>query len=100
MSFFYAGLAGAGLWALTSHGYNMQQQLQQPLENASQKTSEKEPFQGAWEDVSKQFGSTGMLRQRFVSVTEDTDVLGATIYIVDYGSGARTVQYQDPRELL
>jgi hypothetical protein len=32
-------------------------------------------------------------------VQEDVDELGATIFLVDYGSGAKTVQYIDPRIL-
>ncbi len=99
MSWFYPALAGGGLWALGAHGYSLQQQAQQPVENASQNPQVKEPFRGAWQDISKQWGSQQEMRQRFVSVQEDTDVLGSQIFYVDYGDGARTVQYHDPRIL-
>jgi len=98
MSWFYPALAGSSLWLLGSYGYGLKQEAEQPIENASQNPKIKEPFRGAWEDVSKQFGAP--TRQRFVSVEETTDVLGATIFLVDYGNGARTVQYHDPRILL
>jgi len=90
--------AGAALWYGLAHSYNLKQRASVPIENHSQRSDVKEPFQGAWGSI-KQYCNTDT-RGRFVSVQEDFDVNGAKIFLVDYGNGARTIQYHDPRVLL
>lgn len=38
-------------------------------------------------------------RLRFVAVKEITDVNGARVFLVDYGTGGKVLQYHDPRVL-
>lgn len=58
---------------------------------------QKPPYQGVWEPFSKM--SQAPTRGRFKKVREATDVLGARVFLVDYGTGAQTLQYHDPREV-
>lgn len=96
MSLLLPALAATGVWLLGARSYDLKQRANVPLENASQESDVKEPFQGAWGHI-RNFGIFTPTRGRFRSVTEDYDVNGAKIFLVDYGNGQRVVQYQDPR---
>jgi hypothetical protein len=98
MAYWAATAVGSAFWLLAAKSIDMRARANEPEENKSQQSDEKEPFQGAWEPVKQYWNST--TRWRFNKVVEDTDVQGAKIYIVDYGNGARTIQYHDPRLLL
>lgn len=54
-----------------------------------------EPHQGKYLDPKKQWGA--QTRHRFVSMQEMTDVNGARVFLVDYGTGGKVYQYADPR---
>ena len=58
----------------------------------------KPPFRGEWDAIRNWWHTD--TRGRFLSVTEDRDVNGAQIFLVDKGNGAKVVQYSDPREQL
>jgi hypothetical protein len=93
--FFPLAAASAGAWLFTAQAYNYKQKQDVPLENKSQKSNEKEPYYGAWDHQRHWLRAD--TRGRFVKVVEDYDVQGAKIFLVDYGNGARVVQYNDPR---
>ena len=98
MSLLLPSIAASALWAFTAQSYSWQQKLNVPVENDSQEVEDKEPYQGAWDHVVH--WTTVDTRGRFKSVKVDRDVQGATIFLVNYGNGARVVQYHDPRILL
>jgi hypothetical protein len=96
MSLLLPAMAATAVWFYGAKSYDLQQRANVPMENASQESDTKEPFRGAWGHI-RNFGVFVNTRGRFVSVTEDYDVNGAKIFLVDYGNGQRVVQYQDPR---
>ncbi len=98
MTLLLPAVAGAALWYATAYSYNLKQRANTPIENASQSSDVKEPFQGAMDHVKNWMWAD--TRGRFVSVQEDFDVNGARIFLVDYGNGAKVTQYVDPRILL
>jgi hypothetical protein len=95
MAFFYLAAAGAGAWLFGSYVYGLRQAQRAPLDSDSV-SGQPLPHFGAIGHISKWINSD--LRQ-FHSVEESVDEQGATIFLVDYGSGARTIQYIDPRIL-
>ncbi len=94
--FFVPAAAAAATWYLGAYTMSLQRQAQIPAENEIGNT--KQPFYGAWMPFSQMWAVDR--RGRFVSVTEDIDVTGAKVFLVDYGTGAKTVQYHDPRLVL
>lgn len=88
------GVAATGALYATAVALDWKRQTQTAVENASQMSEEKEPFQGA---IGHFRSRTGADNLRFVSVSEDYDVQGAKQFLVDYGNGQRVVQYHDPR---
>lgn len=94
--FFVPAAAAAALWTTAAYTWSLKNQASIPAENEI--GNAKEPFYGAWMDYKQMWGVD--TRGRFVSVTEDIDVYGAKVFLVDYGTGAKTVQYHDPRCVL
>lgn len=98
MAFFYPAAVASGAWLLGSYLYDLREKLDTPVADLVEtNVAEREPFQGPIGHISKWIHSD--LRQ-FRSVQESVDELGAKIFLVDYGSGAKTIQYVDPRILL
>lgn len=60
-----------------------------------QSEAKNEPHQGVYLDPRKQWAAD--TRGRFVSMQEITDVNGARVFLVDYGTGGKVYQYADPR---
>jgi hypothetical protein len=69
-----------------------------PVELHSQDPATKSAYQGHYTDPKKVWATD--TRGRFHSVTEDMDVNGSRIFLVDYGNGSKVVQWLDPRILL
>lgn len=95
MAFFYLAAAGAGAWLFGSYVYGLRQAQRSPLDPEAV-SGQPESYFGGIGHISKWIHSD--LRQ-FHSVEKSVDEQGATIFLVDYGSGARTIQYIDPRIL-
>ncbi len=94
---FVPAVAGAALWFMVAKSIDLKDRLDQPVELESQDPAVKAPFQGYYDHVKHwSFANT---RGRFESVEETTDVNGAIIFLVNYGNGAKTVQFFDPRIL-
>lgn len=96
MSFLVPATAAAATWFLTAYTWDLKAKASVPAENEI--GNAQEPFYGAWTPF-RDFWLCDR-RGRFTSVTEDVDVLGAKIFLVDYGTGSKTVQYHDPRIVL
>jgi len=95
MAFFYPAAIAAGAWALGAYALDLKRKaLVHPVDENG--TPQETPHFGPVGHIGKWIRSD---RRQFVSVQEDVDELGATIFLVDYGSGAKTVQYIDPRIL-
>ena len=95
MAFFYPAAIAAGAWALSGYALDLKRQaLAPPVDDEG--TPQGPPHFGAIGHISQWIRSD---RRQFLSVEEDVDELGAKIFLVDYGSGAKTVQYVDPRYL-
>ena len=95
MAFFYPAALAAGAWSIGAYALDLKRQaLSPPVDEEG--TPQGPPHFGAIGHISKWIHSD---RRRFVSVEESVDELGATIFLVDYGTGAKTIQYVDPRIL-
>lgn len=94
--FFVPAAAAAATWFLSAYTWNLKAQAQVPAENEIGNTQQ--PFYGMYTSFKDYWLADR--RGRFVSVKEDYDVLGAKVFLVDYGTGSITLQYHDPRVVL
>lgn len=99
MALLYPAVAAAGVWALGSYTWNLKKGAQ-AAQNAEVDAQYQSPYpqQGQWMPIDQMFLAN--TRGRFRSVQESVDVQGAKIFLVDYGTGARTISYVDPRVVL
>ena len=82
-----------GTWALAGYIHQLARERDEP----TVEVIDPRPFMGAY-TPQKMYANTDT-RGLFKSVQEDVDVNGARIFLVDYGTGSRTVCYADPRVL-
>lgn len=98
MALFYPAAIVTGAWFLTGYTYDLKQKQQQrdpdPLD---EQIDVMRPFQGPTGHISQYVNAD---QRQFRSVRRAVDHLGADIFLVDYGNGAETIQYIDPRVLL
>lgn len=81
---------------MSAYTWDLKRQAALPKENEI--GNAREPDQGRWRSANDQFLTPN--RGRFLSVTESRDLQGARIFLVDYGTGAKTIEYKDPRIVL
>lgn len=94
MSLLIPAVAASALWWYGAKAIDLQQKAREDYDLATQRPDKKAPFQGHYTSFGERSVSDNRL---FESVEMDYDANGAPIFLVDYGSGSRTIQYHDPR---
>jgi hypothetical protein len=97
MALLISAAVATGAWLYTAKTIDMQEKLQTEHHLATEDYSQKLPLQGVYQPYSKVAFSSNVGRGRFTSVKEGIDEQGAPVFYVDYASGAKTIQYHDPR---
>lgn len=85
--------AAAGAWIFGAYTWDLHNKANTPAVPV-----EKAPLHQGTYTHQKQWVNADR-RGQFVDVEEDVDVNGARIFLVDFGTGSRTVCYTDPRVL-
>ena len=93
MAYFLALGAASAFWIYGAYAWDLKRRANVPATNDAGTVNP--PYQGRWEPASKMW--LAQTRGRFRSVRESVDELGAKTFLVDYGTGAQTLQYHDPR---
>lgn len=96
MAFLLPAAAASAFWVFGAYTWSLKKQAELPAEDEIGQTNP--PDQGQYEAPDKMtFAET---RGRFKSVTETVDVQGARVFLVDWGTGAKSYLYRDPRIVL